>query len=375
MRVAKSWATIPLLGLLLSVCGPDGDIGRSTPDRWLLSPEPEVTIGLTEGDPEYLFGRIIDGTLLPGGNIAVADLRLRTVRLYDSTGTFLRDLGRPGEGPGEFMSLMAIWADGNTVSVFDQRIFRLTRFGVDGSLVEARRIFPDGRRPNVPLGLYANGDVALGWIENLQQTHPGPDSIVFGRYDEEGTLTSVIGSGLGSRRDENGTMPLSPTWHGAVYQDSVFFTDGMKPGISVWSPAGELVRTIPLPDAGLDPTAAWNAVRGELVARGHQENLQRFDETPRPEALPDIARMFIDPEGLIWVKQYDPLTDANAIGRFLSWTGGDWWVLNRDGAHLATVQMPPEFMPLHARGNKVLGFFRDELRVERVQVFRLARPS
>ena len=375
MQLARPRAALPLIALLLAGCAPDAEVGLLSPDQWLLSPDPEVTIGLVDGDPDYLFGRISDGVLLPGGEIAVADLRLRTVRLYDSSGTFLRDLGRTGEGPGEFMSVMAIWALGDAVSVFDNRIFRLTRFGVDGSLVEARRIFPDGRRPNVPLGPYTNGDVALGWIKNLQQLDPGPDSIQFGRYDKEGHLTTEIGFGLGSRRDENGTVPLSPTWHGAVYRDSVFFTDGMKPGIAVWSPEGELVRTIPLPDAQLDPAEAWSAVRGELVARGDQEDLQEFDETPRPDALPDIARMFIDPDGLIWVKRYDPLTDANALGGFGWWNGGEWWVLNRVGIHLATVQMPPDFMPLHARDDRILGFFRDDLRVERIQVFRLTRPK
>ena len=118
MQLAKPRAALPLIALLLAGCAPDAEVGLLVPDQWLLSPEPEVTIGLLDGDPDYLFGRISDGVLLPGGEIAVADRRLRTVRVYDSSGTFLRDLGRPGEGPGEFMSIMAVWAAGDTVSVF-----------------------------------------------------------------------------------------------------------------------------------------------------------------------------------------------------------------------------------------------------------------
>ena len=374
MQLAGPLAALPLIALLLPGCVPDTEIGLSSPVRWLLSPEPEVTIGLQEGDPDYLFGRIADGVLLPHGEIAVADRVMRTVRVYDSSGIFLRDLGRSGEGPGEFQSIMAIWASGDTVSVFDNRIFRLTRFRIDGSLAETLRILPEGRRPNIPIGVFTNGDLALGWIKNLLGGGPSPDTIAFGRFDEAGHLTAELGIGLGFRRDENGTVPFSPMWNAAVYLDSIYFTDGLKPGISIWSPAGERARTIPLPDAQLDTEEAWRAVRAELVSRGDLENLREFDETPRPDALPDIARMFIDPDGLIWVKRYDPLTDANALGGFLWWNGGEWWVLDRAGIHLATVQMPPHFMPLHVRGDRVLGFFRDDLRVERIQVFRLRRP-
>jgi hypothetical protein len=145
----------------------------------------------------------------------------------------------------------------------------------------------------------------------------------------------------------------------------------MDPGISVWSPEGQLTRTIPLPSAGNDLDEAWNAVRAELQARGNGEILRRFEDTPRPTTLPEIARMFIDPDGRIWVKRYDPLSDSNALSGFLSWKGGEWWVLDRSGTHLATVSMPEELMPLHVRGDRILGFYRDDLRVERVQVYRI----
>lgn len=46
----------------------------------------------------------------------------------------------------------------------------------------------------------------------------------------------------------------------------------------------------------------------------------------------------IDPDGLVWVRLYDPLTDANVSGGFLWWNGGEWLVLNRAEIHLATVQ-------------------------------------
>jgi hypothetical protein len=371
MPLAKVGAAMLVMAFLLPGCSPDRMPGVSSPDQWLLSPEPEVSIGLLDGDQNYLFSRILDGVLLPHGDIAIADFGANTIRIYDSVGVFLRDLGRSGQGPGEFQGITAIWAVGDTLSVFDGRSFRLSSFEVSGSLVETRQIASGEHRPTAVLGAFNNGDLALSWISNLFGQGPRADTMVFGRFDRQGKLTAELGFGLGFRRGENGTPPFSPMWHAAVHRDTIFFTDGLDPGISVWDPSGQLVRTIPLPDAGNDPSAAWDAVRAELLVRGNLDRLRAFDSSPRPVALPDIARMFIDPEGLIWVKRYDPLTDADALSGFFWWNGGEWWVLDRAGVHLATVQMPPEFMPLHVLGDRVLGFYRDDLRVERVQVFRI----
>lgn len=57
------------------------------------------------------------------------------LKLFDTTGKFLRALGREGEGPGEFHSGAAIGIRGDTVVVQDPANSRMTLFLTDGTVL------------------------------------------------------------------------------------------------------------------------------------------------------------------------------------------------------------------------------------------------
>lgn len=62
----------------------------------------DLKIGVSEGDPEYMFTEITDLEVDDGGNIYAIDLKGDNIRVFDRNGHFLRTVGRPGQGPGEF---------------------------------------------------------------------------------------------------------------------------------------------------------------------------------------------------------------------------------------------------------------------------------
>jgi len=62
----------------------------------------DLKIGVPEGDQEYLFTEITDLAVDDDGNIYAIDLKGDDVRVFDRNGHFLRTVGRPGQGPGEF---------------------------------------------------------------------------------------------------------------------------------------------------------------------------------------------------------------------------------------------------------------------------------
>lgn len=66
------------------------------------------------------------------GRLIIADGSDRDIKIYDSTGFRLKTIGRPGQGPGEFMSLTAAQAYQDSIVASDFALRRLTVFSPDG---------------------------------------------------------------------------------------------------------------------------------------------------------------------------------------------------------------------------------------------------
>ncbi|HSH46291.1 MAG TPA: 6-bladed beta-propeller, partial [Longimicrobiales bacterium] len=77
----------------------------------------------------------------PGsGRIFVGDATSERVVVFDASGTFVRSIGRAGEGPGEFRSPTALALDpGRALAVWDARRGVISRWSPDGALLDERR--------------------------------------------------------------------------------------------------------------------------------------------------------------------------------------------------------------------------------------------
>ncbi len=60
------------------------------------------SIGVYEGDENYIFANIHDVAITPNGNLYICDWGDQCIKVYDKNGMFIRKFGREGEGPGEF---------------------------------------------------------------------------------------------------------------------------------------------------------------------------------------------------------------------------------------------------------------------------------
>lgn len=60
------------------------------------------SIGIEEGDDEYIFGKIRDVNYLANGTIVVIDQSFQRIRLYSPSGHYLNEVIGNGVGPGEF---------------------------------------------------------------------------------------------------------------------------------------------------------------------------------------------------------------------------------------------------------------------------------
>ena len=84
----------------------------------------ELSIGVTDGAQEYMFGAMGDMALGPDSSIYVFDTSVPVLRHYDANGKFVRTIGRQGQGPGEYSSsaVVEVAPDGRIVVMTTGRI-------------------------------------------------------------------------------------------------------------------------------------------------------------------------------------------------------------------------------------------------------------
>lgn len=97
----------------------------------------ELVIGdRGDTDPRYAFGRPRDVTVDARGQIYVVDMQAASVRVFDASGEYLRELGREGQGPGEFQDPRSVGSIGDEVIVGASRNARWSHFDLDGNHID-----------------------------------------------------------------------------------------------------------------------------------------------------------------------------------------------------------------------------------------------
>jgi hypothetical protein len=96
---------------------------------------------LVDGSARIL-GRPLLLSTRPSGEIVIGDRSDKDIKIYSPAGSRLRSIGRPGEGPGEFLSLMGAQSYGDSLAAYDFLLRRLTIFSEQGEAVRALTINP-----------------------------------------------------------------------------------------------------------------------------------------------------------------------------------------------------------------------------------------
>lgn len=374
-RLARSLAGV-CVGLLLA-CSSDAGLPEVDADipRWSVSGDVVAGVGVTDGSPEYTLSRVAAVRLLPDGGIAVADGQSASIRIYAADGTFVRQWGRPGQGPGEFGWINGmILSEPDTLMVYDAEQARLTSFTTEGErLPEMVTFRADDGRVEIYLGRLRDGSHAGAWIRQTPRPEDevSPDLMRIARFGPDGAFQGVLADDVGMRR-LRGPTPFSPHFLGTVLDDRVYHTDGLEPVIPVTTAAGEPAPPLSLPLEPMETEAAWSSLEAALDS-ATAARLGEFPDLPVMDSVPVISHLLSDRRGRLWMKRYEPASDSHWLLRSRSGGGGSWLVMEPGGDVVALVSMPDGFQLMEVRGDRVAGVSRDELGVERVEVRRLDR--
>lgn len=294
-RILSSIFLLPTLCFIISCSQQGAEINsaRETEDGAILVKNPanpvyrdmqivfteNLTIGVKDGDENYMFGNKIFVNADASGNIYVADQDKRIVRKYDAQGIYLQSIGRPGQGPGEFQNISKVRFDkAGSIYLYDdknQRISWLTKEGNYELGIRAIAFFES-------VVINSQGHFIARNVDNVELGNSKKWDYVYGLFDDKFNLYAEF---LRLPQEAYNKSPKSAAHAFADYlsgiafvpyasysldnNDLIYFGYPTQYEIKVYSPVGEL-KTIIQRDH--DPIVV-NAEHKELFERNLDRQL------------------------------------------------------------------------------------------------------
>ncbi len=351
---------------------------------------PALTVGTVDGPPEYAFGSVDRVAGEKNGGFFVFDSRYSQVRRYDASGKHLANIGRKGNGPGEYQQLLGMAVLGDSLLVtWDPQNARATFFDFDGSVRSSftARLGGVSFGPDV-FGIDNAGNVSLlvGFGANRSYI----------RYRANGTVLDTLAAPLdakggftiptndGVRSSFSRGRILKPNTSGGLITAS---TDTLGFALVGGSTPLRVTRTHAPLRLGAAERKEW-----ETFAEGIHNLAQRQRPRPGtqrteaplatiPTIKPALRDFIVDRDGRIWLDVYTTAEKRDVPPRRagdprpqLTWLERSTFeVFAASGQYLGRVVLPAEHQFLDARGDRVLAFTSGPDGEERIVIFQVAR--
>jgi hypothetical protein len=355
------------------------------------SPEPVLSIGVVDGEPEYQLFQVSAAARLSDGGVVVANAGSREVRFYGPDGRHRATAGGSGQGPGEFRYPAAIVVEAGDTVVVQDRLDRV-RFSPDGAFL-GRETTDRGQLMDV-LGPEARAEGGT-WLPDgsfftpvYQQDQmgvrppPGPPfrpgmTLVRVRADRSGLDTLGVFGGIQQQFVEVGgtfgSWPIVPpfgantSWAFGSPDGTILVADSETPQFHLFRPDGShvLVRwPVEREPVTQEEVAAWK--EAQRNASWAQRQLPQLERGWAGMDVPDVKAAFgsmvaMGRDGSVWIPESSDYQADPAV--FLSFTP--------EGRLRGRFAVPGPFRIMDGGEDWVLGIHRDENEVEFLRMYQV----
>lgn len=270
----------------------------------------ELSIGVEQGEDAYMFGSVAD-VWATADRIYVVDARVPAVRVFDHQGEHLMDLGRSGEGPGEFQlpNAVAVMPDGRILVREGRPGSRTNVYAPDGKPVDTWHGDPMFGSGIAPTLTHAGDFYTQSLIRNdedpaertIAMAKIGPEGVEgelrrFPEIDFEPPLITVREGWLSN-------VPLSPRVDTAMLPSGALVA-GLSSAyrFTVERPDGStlVVEKYWEPLRVSEEEREWR--RRQIVASGRRQNESfQWDGAEMPDHHPAFGAFIGGRSGRIWV--------------------------------------------------------------------------
>ncbi len=357
----------------------------------------ELSIGQNNGDPQYLLGNV-QSLWNRGDRIYILDHAIPALRIYAEDGRHLFDVGRLGDGPGEFREPMSIAVHPVTGRIYvrDGSVGRLNVYSPDGEVLERwpiRGAFGGGRQMVMTPEGHLYTLILVHYDTDPQKWRYG-----MARCTPVGTVQDTIPVPVfkfepwrltASYEGRNGWIPV-PFSPQVVYA----FTSSrrMVAGISdryrfeIHHPDGTVLR-VEKPHSRIPvkrDEAAWYE-RWATASRNRVQPGWVWNGPPIPAQKPAFEAFYPDTVDRIWVLRAGPgriqengvedSPDPSVLRSNPRWRDGHFFdVFDSEGAFLGSLPVPAGslfFPPPFIGDDRLLIYSEDESGTPQVRQYRL----
>jgi len=342
---------------------------------WRIRSRPEFRTGWFDDEPTFEY--LIQARIEDDGRIVVVDANAPRIYLLDMEGTVLQELGRSGDGPGEFGGTVDAALTGPGDTIIAQDSYGLAIFDAEG-VVSDRRSETAWRQGRTGMNLHSrlsDGSllmVPFSWSPTYGermwvQAPVGTLSLEDLSLDTLFTMDFA----LQHPRGEDDAAPHGGMAAGRGARIAAGRSDRAE--LRMYDQRGTLERIVrwdrdesELTEAEFEVLA--EAMRGmsspELDAALIEQMIERRRAAWRG-IRPAYVHLLVDDAGNAWLFEWIPGTAAHERG----------WIIGDDGSWLGSFELPRRGRVMDVTDSHLLVLEEDEYDVQAVALYEIAKPD
>lgn len=295
----------------------------------------DFTVGVKEGDPEYMFQRISSLVVNEEEQIYVLDRQAKHIKIFDSNGVYIKTFGAPGQGPGELDAPGTLtWTERDGLTVGD--LHRVSYFDQDGNFLKSTTM--------KGIGIFGDADCNGNiYITDLAMEEGNYE---IKKFDPELNFICSLGkSPLPSTAQTGRRNPFFTLIRYDVINGDQVVTGYAAEGyvLKVYDSNGELIRRIEKEYVPIEITPE------DVEERTADDPPEMKVEYDVPKYFPAFRFLTADDEGRIWIFTWERTEDR---------TKTYFDIFDKDGIYIAKIALKSR--PHVVKNNKLYTIEEDD---------------